>query len=89
MKARNGDIINVNDICLFITPTGTELLRIIGQYDSDVVDVRGIHVSGRRWVCNILRLATFEESKRLIEHESIMGDFVRWYNDNIPNHRIT
>ena len=83
MKARNGDIINQGSIYLFATARGCEVMKIESIIDSDVVYAKGVCNSGRRWICNILRLARYSESKNLTEFILEQEKFSRWYKDNI------
>lgn len=81
--ARNGDKVRVGDICVFITPRGTEVMKITEARDTCSVYAKGVTDSGSRWVCNILRKANADESRLLREILEKEAEFTKWYNQNI------
>lgn len=81
--ARNGESVRIGDICVFATLRGTEVMKITGMPESGVVSAKGVTDSGRRWTCNILRHATEEEIKLLMERLDYERAFSEWYNKNI------
>lgn len=83
INARNGERVKVGDICVFATPRGTQAMKITEIRDADAVYAKGVTDSGARWVCNILRHATEEESELLMERLEYERAFSEWYNKNI------
>lgn len=68
---------------MLITATGYEIMRIENIIDSEVVYAKGVCYSGRRWVCNIIRLAKPSESEILRKIISKEESFCDWYRENI------